>query len=87
MKIFRIIAVSLFLAGFAACQEPDAPWDPNWNTPDVPGETDKPENNEPKPRYVWIDCAANFFDYANDRDKIAADLALALYWQIAGGAL
>lgn len=75
MKIFRIIAVSLFLAGFMACQEPDAPWDPSWNSPVDPEESEKPEGKEPKPRYVWIDCAANFFDYANDREKIAADLA------------
>ena len=62
----------MFLAGFSACQEPDTPWDPNWNTP---GNTEKPETKEPKPRYVWIDCAANFADYANDRDRIASDLA------------
>jgi uncharacterized lipoprotein YddW (UPF0748 family) len=78
MKIFKIIAVSLFLAGFAACQEPDTPWDPSWNTPENPENPENPEKpqiKEPKPRYVWIDCAANFFDYANDRDKIAEDLA------------
>lgn len=75
MKIFKIIAVSLFLAGFAACQEPDTPWDPSWNTPENPENPEKPQIKEPKPRYVWIDCAANFFDYANDRDKIAEDLA------------
>ena len=76
MKIFRIIAVSLFLAGFTACQEPDAPWDPSWNTPSTDnGEGEKPEVKQPKPRYVWIDCAANFYDYANDRAKIAADVA------------
>ena len=76
MKIFRIIAVSLFLAGFTACQEPDAPWDPSWNTPSTDnGEGEKPEVKQPKPRYVWIDCAANFYDYANDRAKIATDVA------------
>ena len=72
MKMFRILAVSMFLAGFSACQEPDAPWDPSWNTP---GNTETPETKEPKPRDVWIDCAANFADYANDRDRIASDLA------------
>lgn len=65
----------MFLAGFTACQEPDAPWDPNWNTPVDPEGDKKPETNEPKPRYIWIDCAANFYDYANDREKIAEDLA------------
>lgn len=76
MKIFRLLAVSMFLAAFSACQEPDAPWDPNWNTqnPDG-GEGTEPEVKQPKPRYVWIDCAANFSDYANDRTKIASDLA------------
>ena len=74
MKIFRYLAVSMFLAAFTACQEPDTPWDPNWNTPSD-GTTEEPEVKEPKPRYVWIDCAANFNDYANDRDKIAKDLA------------
>ena len=65
----------MFLAGFTACQEPDAPWDPSWDTPVGPEGGEKPELKEPKPRYIWIDCAANFYDYANDREKIAADLA------------
>lgn len=58
-----------------ACQEQDTPlWDPNWNNPEQEEEED-PVSKEPKPRYVWIDCAANFKDYANDRNKIAEDMA------------
>lgn len=30
-----------------------------------------------KPRYIWIDAAANFPDFANSKEKIARDLALA----------
>jgi uncharacterized lipoprotein YddW (UPF0748 family) len=30
-----------------------------------------------KPRYLWIDAAANFKSYANSKDNIAADLKLA----------
>src|SRR5574344_768545 len=30
-----------------------------------------------KPRYLWIDAAANFTSYANSKDNIAADLKLA----------
>ncbi len=38
---------------------------------------DPPKNNDKKPRYIWIDAAANFNDFANSKDKIARDLALA----------
>ncbi len=73
MKIFRFLAVSVFLAAFMACQEDDAPlWDPDWNDS---GDGGTPEVNEPKPRYVWIDGPANFYDYANSRENIARDVA------------
>ena len=32
---------------------------------------------EGKPRYIWIDAAANFPDFANSKENIARDLALA----------
>jgi uncharacterized lipoprotein YddW (UPF0748 family) len=75
MKIFRLLAVSILLAAVPACQGEDAPpWDPSWNNQGGGG-GEAPAVKEPKPRYVWIDCAANFYDYANDRSKIATDLA------------
>lgn len=46
--------------------------------------TENPGNEDPgndpetpvgKARFVWIDAAANFNDYANDRDKIFEDMA------------
>lgn len=38
----------------------------------------KPQNNNSKkPRYIWIDAAANFPDFANNKKNIARDVALA----------
>ena len=75
MKIFRSLAASVLLAALTACQGEDPPlWDPNWNNQNG-NNGEEPAVKEPKPRYVWIDCAANFYDYANDRSRIAADLA------------
>lgn len=38
-------------------------------------EPENPEAKEEKPRYVWIDAAANFPDYANNKENIAKDMA------------
>ena len=69
MKFFRysnaIAALCcMFLLG--ACKDsndgiPDWPWE---------GDTDEPEQPvEVKPRFIWIDAAANFPDYANSKEK------------------
>ena len=50
----------------------DNPWNPDWDKPKP--EPEKPAEETGKPRYVWIDAAANFCDYENDKDRIAADL-------------
>lgn len=34
-------------------------------------------SNADKPRYIWIDAAANFPDFANSKENIARDLTLA----------
>ena len=47
-------------------QEEPGPVDP---------EPDKPEVKEAKARLVWIDAAANFKDYANDKENISKDMA------------
>ena len=44
----------------------------NYNFPDEP----KKENKD-KPRFIWIDAAANFKDFANSKENIARDLMLA----------
>ena len=51
--------------------DPEKPDDPTVN-PDNPP-VDEPKNL--KPRYLWIDAAANFPDYANSKEQIAVDLA------------
>ncbi len=38
---------------------------------------DPPKSNTQKPRFLWIDAAANFNDFANDKNNISRDLALA----------
>ncbi len=38
---------------------------------------DPPKSNTQKPRFLWIDAAANFNDFANDKNKISRDLTLA----------
>lgn len=53
-----------------ACSGEDNP-DPGYEFPDPP------KDNVEKPRYIWIDAAANFPDFANDRSKITRDLKLA----------
>ncbi len=77
MRRFTVI-LSLVLLVFA-CSKPDPgyKWDDDWDdqdptpTPVVPDDPD--DGIVGKPRYVWIDAAANFDDYANSRDKIRED--------------
>src|SRR5690554_5997148 len=45
--------------------------DPEYEFPDPP------KSNSEKPRYIWIDAAANFSDFANNRENITRDLKLA----------
>lgn len=70
---------------FPTVEKPDTPDTPD--TPDNPGTedpgTDNPGTEDPtpdpdaKPCFIWIDAAANFPDFANDRDKIVHDLTKA----------
>lgn len=51
----------------------------NTENPDD-GTTENPDDGttepaELKPRFLWIDAAANFHDYANNKEKIATDMA------------
>lgn len=48
------------------------------NNPDTGYEfPDPPKKNVDKPRYIWIDAAGNFPDFANSRENITRDLKLA----------
>ena len=72
---FKILQLYLFLAclslGITGCQneDDDLAWD--WE------EEEEEMEGEAKPRYLWVDAAANFPDFANSRDNIKRDLELA----------
>lgn len=70
---FHAVVVPILLCGWlflAACSGDDSPGT-EYEFPDPPKE------NVAKPRYIWIDAAANFRDFANSRENIARDLTLA----------
>ena len=73
--IFSCIAVACL--ALASCEDdnelPAWPWGNGSTEEETPGDTVTVV--EGKPRYVWIDASANFEDYANSRENIAADLA------------
>ena len=83
MKFLTNIFISLALVGFTACEgEKEYPWNPDWDQnapapeqPENPEQPETPEVKEAKARLVWIDAAANFKDYADSQDQIAADMA------------
>jgi uncharacterized lipoprotein YddW (UPF0748 family) len=81
MKLFKRLLIGLFSLLCVSCggSTPDY-WDDNENgngnngNGNGNGET---EGNAAKPRYIWVDASANFPDFANNKDNIARDLALA----------
>lgn len=58
---------------------PDTPQDPD--NPENPDKPDEPDNPEPpvvsKPKYLWVDAAANSFDLSNSKENIKRDLGKA----------
>ncbi|MCK9311295.1 MAG: family 10 glycosylhydrolase, partial [Bacteroidales bacterium] len=64
-----ILLTSFILFLNASCSGDDGP---NYEFPDT-----IPTENSKKPRYIWIDAAANFNDFANSKENIARDLTLA----------
>ena len=76
MKIqLTALCASLFLMMACGPAENKDYWgDLGGTTPPKP--EPKPEITE-KPRFIWIDAAANFPDFANSKEAIARDLALA----------
>ena len=70
----RIITLAIPLLALAwalsACSEDDTPgYEWEWGGDNTP--------NADKPRYIWVDAAANFPDFANSKENILRDLALA----------
>ena len=71
-KIGQLVVLIFLLAlTITSCKETNKDY---W------GELEKPKDRTPnaqKPRYIWIDAAANFPDFANSKENIARDLAKA----------
>lgn len=77
INILRTLLVAFCASTiFMACEDDYDTPDWKWGNRD-PEEEPKPEEKVTKPRYIWIDAAANFKDYANSKENIATDLALA----------
>ena len=78
--ILILAAATAFIAASCSDKSEEILWNPEWNEgngddddPDEP-DPEEPEGITGKPRYVWIDAAANFEDYANSEDNIKADM-------------
>ena len=71
----RILALLYMVAALGACSDPD----PIYIFPDDPvaPKPDNPTPSGPKPRYIWVDAAANFPDFADSKENIRRDLAKA----------
>lgn len=67
MKYFKIIAAFVLATLFACSSENDRVPDWEWGKPDPGDQTEKP-------RFIWIDAAANFPDFANNQENIFRDL-------------
>jgi len=65
-----IFIVSVFvLFGGISCRDTDKTPEWKWN--------DETDTNVLKPRYLWVDAAGNFPDYANSKENIIRDLEIA----------
>ncbi len=68
---FALIICALFATAlFWECSK--SPVTPEWEWPEEPQ-----NGNSDKPKYIWVDAAANFPDFANSKENIARDLAIA----------
>lgn len=68
ISVFSLLIV--LLLSLHSCGDDNNTVNPDTPTPD-PG---KPVVDQTKPRYIWIDAAANFPRYANSKDNIREDL-------------
>lgn len=70
-NLFKILLLTFCgMVAITSCSD-DSDGIPGWPWND--NSTEGPENpdvTEIKPRYVWIDAAANFPDYANNKENI-----------------
>ena len=76
MKLLKIIPLAVLVAALAACSRSDSEgykWRDEWREKPPAEDTTADITFKGKPRYLWIDAAANFPYYANDAAAIAAD--------------
>ena len=64
-----LILPAVLINVLSACSKPYTP--PEWEWED-----DKVSNSD-KPKYIWVDAAANFPDFANNKENITRDLTIA----------
>lgn len=77
-KLAFILACFSLLAACSSEDPHNYKWRDAWNDPSTPEDPEDPSGPETpeiqgKPRYVWVDAAANFQYYANDAAYIAED--------------
>lgn len=70
-KGIYIMSLIFLFVGLNSCSSSDN------NVPDWKWGSSDSTSTAVKPRYIWIDAAANFPDYANSKDNILRDLTLA----------
>ncbi len=76
-SIFSINLAALMAAGLISLSSCSDNKKDYWNLgPDEPENPDSP-TAQIKPRYIWVDAAANFPDFANSIENITRDLTLA----------
>lgn len=80
MKKILLAISTILMLSLTACSDDNN--SENMGNPETPEQPNKPgDNNKPdaeanlKPRYIWIDAAANFTRYANSKENIQEDLA------------
>lgn len=74
---FRAIAVLMTLSLSMAAVSCGGDDKTEYEWPDDGDDDDDDDTSKEKPRFIWVDAAANFPDFANSKENIARDLALA----------
>lgn len=69
-QIFFFVLMFLLISSCEKDKDPDWEWEEE-------EEEEEQEEKKAKPRYIWIDAAANFPDFANNKDNIERDLTKA----------